>query len=97
MLNSRQRAYLRGLGNQIDPIIQIGKSGVTDAVIDQIDEALEARELIKITILKNAGDDTDSIAEEVAEATGADIVQKIGCRFLIYKRSSEKPVIELPD
>lgn len=96
MLTSKQRAYLRGLGNELEPIIQIGKGGISDNLIKQVDEALEARELIKGRILKNALEDAREAADYLAEVTDAEVVQVIGNIFLLYRPSTKNPKIELP-
>lgn len=96
MLNSKQRAYLRGLSNKIDPIFQIGKGGVSPELIEALDEALEARELIKCTVLNNCMEDIKYIASAISERTKSDVVQVIGKKVVIYRQSKEKPVIELP-
>ncbi len=97
MLTSRQRAYLRSLGNQMDPIFQIGKGGLTKELLTQLDNALEARELIKVRVLRNCIEEPSVLAEDVSDSTGAEIVQKIGRNFLIYRESVEKLKIKLPD
>lgn len=96
MLTGKQRSYLRSLGNTIDPIIQVCKGGIDEAFIAQVNEALEARELIKITVLKNSEFEAREACGEICDLTGADPVQVIGNRFIIYKRSKEKPAIQLP-
>lgn len=97
MLNGKQRSYLRGLANVINPVIQLGKDGITDAVINQVDEALEARELIKLTILRNSTLDPREACGILCEATGSEPVQVIGNRFVMYRKSKNKPPqIELP-
>ena len=70
-LIGKQKRFLRALGTGIDPVVHIGKGGVTDNVLYQIDEALEARELIKVRVLQNYGDDPKNVARELAEVTGA--------------------------
>lgn len=95
-MTSKQRAYLRGLAQTIEPIFQIGKTGITDNQIEQLSNALEARELIKITFLDTIPDDKASIAEEIANRTNSEIVQIIGKKLTLYKRSTKKPKIELP-
>ena len=95
-MTSKQRAYLRSLAQKIDPIFQIGKTGITDNLITQLIDALEARELIKITFLDTIPDDKRSIAEEIAVATNSEIVQIIGKKLTLYKKSINKPKIELP-
>lgn len=95
MLTSKQRSYLRGLANTIDPIFQVGKGGLGDNLIKQFNDALEARELIKATVLRNAEADARDIAEEIAERVGADVVQVIGNRFVLYKESGKNKDISL--
>lgn len=98
MLTSKQRAYLRGLANGIDPIFQIGKGGISDELINQLAGALELRELIKVRILETAMLDTKETANEVAARLKADPVQAIGSKFVIYKRANKEQhrKIELP-
>lgn len=96
MLTSKQRAYLRGLGNELEPIFQIGKGGLSEEILNQLDAVLEARELIKVRVLKSCLDDSGALADEIARALDADVVQKIGKSFLLYREAIEKPQIELP-
>lgn len=96
MLNSRQRAYLRGLSNKIDSIFQIGKGGVSPEVISAIDEALEKRELIKCNVLNNCMEDMKFIASAISERTKADVVQMIGKKIVLYRKSEENQSIVLP-
>lgn len=96
MLTSKQRSYLKSLANNLQPIFQVGKGGLNDNMIKQLNEALEARELIKITVLSNALVDTRDIAHEIAELTSSDVVLVIGSKFILYKESKENKVIELP-
>lgn len=93
MLTGKQRSTLRSMGNTLDPIIQIGKEGINEAVVKQINEALEARELIKITILRNSTEDAREACSEICDVIGADPVQVIGNRFIIYKKSKNNPKI----
>ncbi|NLM39093.1 MAG: ribosome assembly RNA-binding protein YhbY [Firmicutes bacterium] len=95
-MNSKQRAYLRSLGNELEPIFQIGKGGLSDELLDQLDAALEARELIKVRVLKNCLDDEGDIADEISEALDCDVVQRIGRVILLYRPSIEDPRIVLP-
>lgn len=95
MLTSKQRAGLRKLANSIDTIFQIGKDGVGENQINQISDALEARELVKIRVLENALLTPREACDIVCEATGAQPVQTIGTRFVIYRRSEKNPRIEL--
>lgn len=96
MLTSKQRSYLRSLANTIQPIFQIGKGGVNDNMVKQFNDALEARELVKATVLKNALVDTRGVCEELASLTNAEVVQVIGSKFVLYKESKDNKVIELP-
>ncbi len=89
MLTSKQRSYLRSLANTMDPIFQIGKGGIGENLIKQFSDALEARELIKATVLRNSETDARETADEIAERTGADVVQVIGNRFVLYKESEK--------
>ena len=95
MLNSKQRAQLRALANPIETILQVGKSGVGEQLIKQVDDALTARELIKLRVLETAPGSVREIAEELAAATQSDVVLTIGTRFVLYRRNNKKPVIEL--
>lgn len=98
MMTSKQRAYLKGLAMTMEPIFQIGKSSLTPENTAAIDEALEARELIKITVLKNCLDDGRSIAEVLAERTHSEVVQVIGKKIVLYRpaKNKEKRKIILP-
>ena len=96
MLNSKQRAYLRSLGNELEPIFQIGKGGLSEELLDQLDAALEARELIKVRILKNCLEDQDTVADEISEALDCHVVQRIGRVILLYRPALENPQILLP-
>ena len=89
-MTSKQRSYLKGLAMTMDPIFQIGKSSVTPELTAAIAEALEARELIKITVLKNCLDDGRSIAEGLAERTRSEVVQVIGKKIVLYKPAKDE-------
>lgn len=95
MLTGKQRSYLKSLANSIEPIMQIGKSGITETVLKQIDEALNARELIKINILNNSMLEAKETANEIAESLKAEYVQSIGNKFVLYRESKEK-IIKIP-
>ena len=95
MLTSKQRAQLRSLANSADTIVHIGKGGITENVVRQAAEALRARELIKGRVLENALLSAREACDALAEATGAEGVQVIGSRFVLYKRNAESPKIEL--
>ena len=94
-MTSKQRAYLRGLANGIDAIIQIGKDGLGDALIKTVSDALEARELIKLTVLENSEFTPREAADELAAATNADVVTVIGRKVVLYRESKTKKRIEL--
>ena len=96
MITSKQRAYLRSIAQNLEPIFQIGKKGVNDNQVQQLIDALEAREIIKITLLDSTPSDKHSIGNEIAEKTGAEVVQIIGKKLTIYKKSTKNPRIELP-
>lgn len=95
MLISKQRAVLRGMANSMDTIFQVGKGGISDTLVAQTDDALRARELIKLRVLENSGYTAREAAEQLAEQTGSDVVQVIGSRFVLYRRNPKKPVIDL--
>lgn len=95
MLNSKQRASLRSMSNQIQPIMQIGKGGVSENLVKTVSDALEARELIKLTVLENCDMTQREIADELAAATGADVVGVIGRKIILYRESKEHKRIEL--
>lgn len=90
MLTGKQKRYLRSLGTALDPIVQIGKGGISDNLINQIDEALEARELIKLRVLQNSEFETREIAPQIAQKVKAQLVQIIGRNFLLYRKSLKK-------
>lgn len=98
MITSKQRAYLRGLANSLQPIFQIGKEGVSEELLKQLALALEARELIKVKILETAMLDTKVAANEIASELEAECVQAIGSKFVLFKRAIKKEnhQIELP-
>lgn len=96
MITSRQRSYLRKLANTIEPIFRIGKSGVAPEVTKAISDALEAREIVKITVLKNCLYEPKDISNVLAERTRSDVVQQIGRKIVLYKPSKENPTIVLP-
>ena len=96
MLNPKQRAFLRKMAQTITPIFQVGKNGLSENQIEQIQNALEARELIKITLLNTIPDEKHAIADDLANATNSEIVHLIGNKLTLYKQSTKKPTIELP-
>lgn len=95
-MTSKQRAYLRALSNKLDAIFQIGKNGLNENLIKQIDDALEARELIKITVLETAPEDNYSLANALALDTNSILVQIVGNKLTLYRPKRKNPKIELP-
>lgn len=95
-MTSKQRSYLKSLAMNIEPIFQLGKSSLTPENTKAIAEALEARELIKINVLQNCSDDPHEIAQIVSERTRSQVVQVIGKKIVLYKKSKNKKRIELP-
>jgi RNA-binding protein len=95
MLTSKQRAALRGIAAEYDTIFQVGKGGVSEALISQVADALRKRELIKLRVLDNSGYTSREAAEEIADKTGAEVVQVIGSRFVLFKRNPKEPVINI--
>lgn len=97
-MTSKQRSYLKGLAMTLDPVFQIGKSSLTPEICTAVSEALEARELIKISVLKNCLDDGKSISQVLAERTRSEVVQVIGRKIVLYRpaKDKEKRKIQLP-
>lgn len=95
-MTTKQRAYLKGLAMNIDPILHIGKSSLTPEMVNAVAEALEARELIKLNVLKNCMDDIKELSVVLAERTRSEVVQTIGRRIVLYKESKEHKKIVLP-
>lgn len=97
-MTTKQRAYLKGLAMNIDPIFQIGKGGLTTEYLESVEEALEARELIKINVLKNCLDEPKELGYAIAENTDSEVVQVIGRKIVLYReaRQPEKRKIVLP-
>ncbi|MEC1753886.1 ribosome assembly RNA-binding protein YhbY [Bacillus mojavensis] len=96
MLTGKQKRFLRSKAHHLSPIFQVGKGGVNDNMIKQISEALEARELIKISVLQNCEDDKNDVAEALVKGSHAELVQTIGSTIVLYKESKENKQIELP-
>lgn len=94
MLTSKQRAYLRGIASTYDTIFQVGKGGISDNLIKQVNDALRVRELIKLRTLDNCEYTSREVAELLAEATNSEVVQVIGSKFVLFKRNPKEPVIE---
>ncbi len=95
MLTSKQRATLRSMANNMDSIMQVGKSGIGEELITSVDNALEARELIKMTVLETAPLTARDTAEELAAAVGADVVGVVGRKMILFRPSKKKPKITL--
>ncbi len=95
MLTSKQRAYLRGIASGYETIFQIGKGGISENLIQQVNDALRKRELIKLRVLDNSEFTAREAADQLAEAVKADVVQVIGSRFVLFKRNPQEPVIDL--
>ncbi|MCD7865863.1 MAG: ribosome assembly RNA-binding protein YhbY [Clostridiales bacterium] len=95
-MTSKQRAYLKSLAMNLEPVMQIGKGSVTPEIVAAVDEAYNTRELIKISVLKNCFDDPKEIAEVIAERTHSQVVQVIGKKIILYRPDKEKPKIILP-
>lgn len=96
MLTGKQKRYLRSMAHHLQPIFQVGKGGTNDHLVRHITEAIETRELIKLSVLNNCLDDPKEIGAEVAEAAGAELVQVIGKTIVLYKESKDHKTIELP-
>ena len=95
-MTSKQRAYLSSLANTIDPIFQIGKASLTPELITALNEALEKRELIKISVLKNCADDPNEIAQVIAERTQSAVVKVIGKKIVLFKQAKKNSKYDLP-
>ncbi len=97
-LTSKQRRVLRGKGQTLDPVVFIGKEGISEAGVASTEDALRWRELIKVRVLTNAPDETAALAARLAEATGSDLVGKVGHTFLLYRANPNvREPIELPE
>lgn len=96
MLTGKQKSYLKGLSHNMQPIIQIGKNGVNEMLVKTIEDALEARELIKVSVLQNCLEDPKTMAVDIADVLEAEVVQVIGRTLIFYKQSRKKKQIILP-
>jgi len=96
MLTGKQKRFLRSEAHHIKPIFQVGKAGVNKNLIKQVNEALEARELIKVSILQNCEEDKEEVAKSIAIGSKAKVVQIIGKTIIFYKESTENKKIDLP-
>ena len=95
MLTSKQRAEFRAQANSLETTLMVGKDGVTEAVVAEADKLLTARELVKGKVLETAPDFAGEIAAQLAEATGSEVVQVIGMRFVLFRRNLKNPKISL--
>ena len=96
MLSGKEKRYLRSLANTVDPVVQVGKASVNESVLFSLNEALEARELVKVKVLKNCLDEVKDVAQDLAEQSKSELVQVIGRNVVLYRPNPEKPMIELP-
>ena len=94
MLTSKQRSTLRGIASKYETIILVGKGGISEALVQQVRDALRKRELIKMRVLDNCPLDAREAAEELAARTGAEVVQVIGSRFVLFLRNPKEPVVQ---
>ena len=96
MLKGKKRSYLKSIANGLKPITQIGKDGVTEGFLEQLDVMLDSKELVKVTILETAGIDTKEAANAICKALRAEFVQAIGFKFTLYRKNVEEPKILFP-
>ncbi|HIW34963.1 MAG TPA: ribosome assembly RNA-binding protein YhbY [Candidatus Paenibacillus intestinavium] len=96
MLTGKQKRHLRSLAHHLTPIFQIGKGGTNENLVRHIEEAIEKRELIKISVLNNCDDDAKEIGQEISAASGTELVQVIGKTIVLYKESVDYKTIVLP-
>lgn len=95
-MTSKERAYLRGLANNIEAIFQIGKGGISNILLEQLDKALEARELIKISVLETAPEKAKELAEKIASGTNSIVIQTVGNKITLFRQKKKNSKIELP-
>lgn len=95
-MNSKQRAHLRGLANTMPAIFQVGKNGISENFIKQIDDALEARELIKLNVLATSPEDISEVAEEIANSTNSELIQTMGNKITLFRARKKNSKINLP-
>ena len=96
MLTGKQKRFLRSKAHHLNPIFQVGKGGVNENMIKQVGEALESRELLKVSVLQNCEEDRDTVAQQLSKGAKADVVQIIGNIIVLYKESKENKQIDLP-
>lgn len=95
MLTSKQRAKLKAIASTQDTILQIGKGGIPDTLVNQVDDALRAREIVKIKVLENSAYTPKEASEELSEKTNSEVVQVIGSKLVLYRPNPKEPVIKL--
>jgi RNA-binding protein len=95
-VTGKQRRFLRGLGHHLDPVVHVGKEGISEGLLRAVDAALVEHELIKIRLGEAAGADRDQLGESLAESVGGELVQVLGRTVLVYRRRAEDPQIVLP-
>lgn len=95
MLTSKQRAKLRGIASTTDTIFQIGKGGIPETLVQQVEDAIKVREIVKIKVLDNSSYNAKQAAEELAEKTNSEVVQVIGSKLVLYRKNIKEPVIKL--
>ena len=96
MITSKQRSYLKSLAHELEPVVYIGKNDVTENVISEIDNLLEHRELVKVKMQESCSLDPKAAANDIADRLGAEFVQAIGRRFVLYRESKDNKTIVLP-
>ncbi|HEX6835620.1 MAG TPA: ribosome assembly RNA-binding protein YhbY [Polyangia bacterium] len=96
MLTGKQRRYLRGLGHHLEPVVQVGKDGISEGLVAALDVALETHELVKVKLGESAGSDRKALGAAVAEAVGGELVQVLGRTVLVYRRRKIDPELTLP-
>jgi len=95
LLTSKQRAKLKSIAASTETILQVGKGGIGEQLIKQVDDALTAREIIKLRVLETAPEEPGPLAQELAEATQSEVVQVIGRRMILYRKNQKKPILLL--
>lgn len=95
-LSGKQRSFLRSLGHHLDPVVQLGKHGITEAVIGAVDQALTTHELIKVKRGSECPDPREAVAKALSEASASEIIQELGHTVLLYRKHPKKPKIQLP-
>jgi RNA-binding protein len=96
VLAGKQRRYLRGLGHSLEPVVLVGKEGLSEGVVGALDVALETHELIKVRLLESVGADRHEVSAALAEASNAELIQVLGRTLLLYRARKKDPAIKLP-